>query len=174
MLDTTANLLIVWHSRTTASQQLAFSAHQGAKKALEQLQSHTRIGVNCIPAEQATTSQLLATDAFLFCAPENLASLSGEMKAFFDRHYYALLNQINGRPYGMIISAGTDGQGAAKQVQRICTGWRLQLVQAPLIVLTGADTAESIWAPKQLTPEQLHQAEELGGVLAAHLSLALD
>ena len=52
---------------------------------------------------------LLASGGFLFCAPENLASLSGEMKEFFDRCYYGALDRIQGLPYACAISAGSDG-----------------------------------------------------------------
>ena len=46
------------------------------------------------------------------------------MKDFFDRTYYAVLDGINGRPYAALICAGSDGQNAARQIERIATGWR--------------------------------------------------
>ena len=48
------------------------------------------------------------------------------MKDFFDRIYYGVLDRVNGRPYAVIIAAGTDGEGAARQIQRIATGLRLR------------------------------------------------
>ena len=47
-------------------------------------------------AANAGVDDLLASGGFLFCAPENLASLSGEMKEFFDRCYYGALDRIRG------------------------------------------------------------------------------
>ena len=43
-------------------------------------------------ARDATADELLAADGYLFCAPENLASVSGEMKEFFDRSFCACRN----------------------------------------------------------------------------------
>ena len=169
-----ATLLIVWHSRTTASQQLAAAAAQSAQDVLKEMECQHQIQISCKHAEEVDASMLLTADAYLFCAPENLGSLSGEMKAFFDRNYYAAIDQINGRPYGIIISAGSDGQGAATQTERICTGWRLQLIRPALIVNVDAQTAKEILAPKTLSPVQIESAKELGALLAAHLALALE
>src|SRR3546814_4919269 len=83
------------------------------------------------------------------------------MKEFFDRNYYAVLDQLNGRPYGLMISAGTDGAAAVRQAERICTGWRLNAVAPPLIVKTGADTPEAIAAPKTIRPEDRALCETL-------------
>lgn len=168
-----ATLLIVWHSRTSASEQLAQAATQGAHAALKELECSDQIQILCLAAHQAKSQHLLDADAYLFCAPENLGSLSGEMKAFFDKNYYAVLDQLNGRPYGLIISAGSDGQGAVRQTERICSGWRLQAVAPPIIVNTAAQTTEEILATKIISPTQAAPAAELGGLLAAQLALSL-
>lgn len=167
-------LLIVWHSRTRASQQAAFFAAQGARHTLIQMDSQQRITVCCMPALQVQAQDLLQAQAYLFCAPENLGSLSGEMKTFFDLNYYAVLEQLNGRPYSAIISAGSAGQGAAQQIERICTGWRLNLIHPITILNSRAQTPSAIAALKQLTPEQQQQSKQIGGLLAAHIALSLD
>ena len=48
---------------------------------------------------------MLAADGYLFATPENLESMSGLMKDFFDRTYYAALDQVNGRPYATMVCA---------------------------------------------------------------------
>jgi multimeric flavodoxin WrbA len=77
---------------------------------------------------------------YLFRTPENLAAMAGLMKDFFDRTYYLALDRISGRPYATLICAGSDGYGynAARQVERIATGWRLKAMADPLIVCTHA------------------------------------
>jgi len=72
----------------------------------------------------------------VFASPENLAAMSGQMKDFFDRTYYAALDQLNGRPYAVMICAGSDGRNAAQQIERIATGWRLRAIAQPFIVCT--------------------------------------
>lgn len=169
-----ATLLIVWHSRTTASQQLALSAAQAAQNILKEMDCAHQVQILCQDARDVDHHLLLKADAYLFCAPENLGSLSGEMKAFFDKNYYAVLDQLNGRPYGLMISAGSDGHGARQQAERICMGWRLQLISPALIVNVRAQTAEEILATKTLTPEQTKSAQDLGSLLAAHLALTIE
>ncbi|AUL18742.1 flavodoxin family protein [Bordetella holmesii] len=127
--------------------------------------------VRRLAATQAQSCDLLAADGFLFCAPENLGSVSGEMKAFFDRSYYDVLERLAGRPYGLAISAGSDGRGACSQIERICTGWRLKQICPALIARNGAQTPEAILAAKDVEPQARASAEELGGLLAATLLL---
>jgi hypothetical protein len=95
------------------------------------------------------------------------------MKDFFDRCYYPLLGQIEGRPYATMICAGSDGEGAARQIARIATGWRLRLVADPLIVCTHAQTAEAILAPKIIAEADLAKCRELGATLAAGLAMGV-
>jgi multimeric flavodoxin WrbA len=159
-------LLIVWHSRTGGARQMAEAAARGAA---EEAQVRTRL----VPAETAGADDLLAGDGYLFAAPENLAALSGAMKEFFDRSYYPVLDRIQGRPYATMICAGSDGTGAARQIARIATGWRLRAVAEPLIVCTRAQTPEAILAAKTLREDELAPCAELGQALAAGLALGV-
>ena len=157
-------LLIVYHSRTGGSRQMAEAAYATAK-------DETR--TTLLKSEDASPEDFFAAEGYLFCAPENLASLSGAMKEMFDRCYYPLLGKIEGRPYAQMICAGSDGQGAARQLARIATGWRLREVQPPLIVNTDAQTPEAILAPKTLGEQQLAPCGELGAAMAAGLALGV-
>jgi multimeric flavodoxin WrbA len=156
-------LLIIWHSRTGGSEALARAAAQGAA-------GEDGVQVDLRRAQDTNTAALLTADAYLFVAPENLASLSGAMKEMFDRTYYAVLGQTAGRAYATIICAGSDGTGAQRQIDRIATGWRLRRVAEPMIVITGAQTGEAIWAEKIIGPVELSSASELGAALAAGLA----
>jgi len=159
-------LLIVWHSRTGGAEAMAAAAARGAA---EEPQARVRL----VAAEAAAAADLLEADGYLFAAPENLAALSGEMKAFFDRNYYAVLDHLQGRPYASLICAGSDGAGAARQIARIATGWRLRAAAEPLIICTRAQTPETILAPKTLSAEELGRCAELGQALAAGLALGV-
>lgn len=124
-------------------------------------------------ADQAGPNDLLASDGYIFCAPENLAAISGLMKEFFDRCYYPVLGRIEGRPYAQMVCAGSDGENAARQMARIATGWRLKEVQPPLIICTHAQTPKAILAEKIIPEEQLENCREVGAALAAGLSLGV-
>ena len=116
-------------------------------------------------AFDATAADVLGADGYLFATPENLAAMSGALKDFFDRTYYAALERINGRPYAAMVCAGTDGSMAVRQIERIATGWRLRAVAEPLIVRTGAQTPQAILAPKHIAPASLRQCADLGQAL---------
>jgi len=160
------SLLIVWHSRTGAALAMAKAAQAGAAQ-------ETEVEVRSVAAEAAGPEDLLAADGYLFACPENLASMSGEMKAFFDRSYYPVLDRIQGRPYAAMIAAGSDGTGAARQIARIALGWRLKAVAEPLIVCTHAQTPQAILAQKRLEDADLARCAELGQTLAAGLALGV-
>lgn len=159
-----SRLLILWHSRTGGAEAMAEAAREAASGEGECL---------LLKAEEATPGDLLAAQGYIFAAPENLASLSGPMKDLFDRCYYPLLDRIQGRPFALMVCAGTDGQGAIRQMRRIATGWRLREVAEPVLVLTGAQTPEAILAPKRLTEVQLAPCRELGAAMGAGLSLGI-
>lgn len=163
-------LLIVWHSRTGAARQLAEAACAGAHDVLHELEASDRVDVILRAAADATVEEVLQAAAYLFCAPENLGALSGAMKEFFDRSYYGVLDEVGGRPYALAIAAGSDGRGAVRQAERICTGWRLRSVAPPYVLNTDAQSPEAILAPKSLNEEQCEPARTLGGTLAAMLA----
>nr|WP_229815110.1 NAD(P)H-dependent oxidoreductase [Novosphingobium pokkalii] len=124
-----------------------------------------------LSADVATPDDCVAAQGFLFVCPENLGSMSGEMKAFFDRCYYPLLGRIEGRPYATAIAAGTAGQGTQGQIDRIVTGWRLRRVAPPCIVLTGADRPDSILATKSLPHTALQKCRDLGQLLSTGMEM---
>ncbi len=119
-----------------------------------------------LEASVAGAADVLAADAYVFAALENLASMAGVMKDFFDRTYYPVLDRINGRCYASLVCAGTDGEGAARQIGRIATGWRLRRIADPVIVRTGAQTPDAILAMKRIGQDDLGRCRELGAALA--------
>ncbi len=181
-----SELLIIWWSRTGASEQLSIAAEQGARScaatsARESVRQIVLEGTSpSVPprvlrlrCDEVEPGHLLNHAAYLFICPENLGSMAGMMKEFFDRCYYPLLEKIAGRPYACIVSAGSDGQGAVRQIARIATGWRLNLVNEALIVNLSAQTAEQILAPKTVPAPELRRAVELGALLAQGLELGI-
>lgn len=165
-MSATLTLLIVYHSRTGGSLQMAQAACAGATT---EAAVHTR----CLSAEAAQPHDLLAANGYVFVCPENLAAISGPMKDFFDRCYYPALEHLQGRPYASMVCAGSDGHNAARQMARIATGWRLKPVAEPLIVCTHAQSPKAIAAPKQLRPADVAACYEAGAALATGLALGI-
>ena len=163
---TTKTLLIVYHSMTGGTRQMVEAAARGAS-------SEPTVRIHLLPAPEAQAADLLKADGYIFATPENLAAMAGLMKDFFDRTYYPALDRISARPYAMLICAGSDGQNAARQVERIATGWRLKAIADPLIVCTHAQTPETILAPKVIGQDDLKRCEELGAALAVGMSMGV-
>lgn len=162
LMPTPPRLLIVWHSRTGASAAMARAACEGAGDAGW-----------LVEAQDATAEMLIAAGGYIFCCPENLGTVSGQMKEMFDQAYYAVLGRIEGRAYATLIAAGSDGEGAQRQIDRIVTGWRLRRVADPLIVNLGAQSPQAIAAAKQVPARALSQCRDIGAALAEGLRLGL-
>lgn len=160
------SLCIIYYSYTGGTEAMARAAYAAAKA---EEGTETRL----LRAEDAEPDDLLAADGYLFACPENLAAIAGVMKAFFDRCYYPVLGQLEGRPYAAMICAGSDGENAKNQLERIATGWRLKQVANTPIISTQAQTEEQILAPKQIGETELAACRELGATLATGLAMGI-
>ena len=155
-------LAIIWHSRTGAALAMAQAAAEGAGAC-----------ARLLAAEQVQPEDLLQSAGYLFVCPENLGSMSGAMKEMFDRCYYPVLGRIEGRSYATAIAAGTAGQGAEVQIDRIVTGWRLRRVAESLIIKLAADNPEDILAPKTVPEADIVHCRDLGEAFGAGLRLGI-
>jgi len=159
-------LLIVYHSLTGGARQMAEAARRGAA-------AEAGVEVRFLRAQEAGGDDVLGADGYLWVTPENLAAMAGMMKDFFDRTYYAALDRIAGRPYATLVCAGSDGENAVRQIERISTGWRLKRIAEPIIVCTHAQTPEAILAPKTIGADDLERCAETGAAMAAGLALGV-
>ena len=151
---------------TGGSEALAQAAYDGAVRG-------QKVHVLMLHAAEADPGHMLAADGYLFVFPENLAAISGGMKSFFDRCYYPCLGALNGRPYAMIVCAGSDGRNAVEQAERIATGWRLRQILPTVIVCTHAQTQAVILSPKTIDVAQLSAAAEMGDQIATCLQMGI-
>jgi len=159
-------ILLIWHTQTGATAQMVEAFVAGAF-GVEDVRVIAKRAIESSPADA------LAADALVFATPENLAAMSGMLKDFFDRSYYALLDRVNGRPYAAMICAGSDGSNAVRQIERIATGLRLRKVADAIVVNTKAQTPQRILAAKHLPESELTRCRELGATLAQGLALGI-
>jgi multimeric flavodoxin WrbA len=143
------HLLIVYHSKTGNTQLLTDAVVRGAMNC-----EVTAVEVRALRALEAGPEDLLWADALLLGTPENFGYLSGAVKDFLDRTFYEVEGKLAPLPYAMFVSAGNDGTGAVRAMERIANGYPFVAVQDPLIVRG---------APQQ---RDLVQCEELGLALA--------
>ena len=159
------SLLVVYHTMTGGTLQLARATADAAGGGGAE--------VRLLHASDAGPDHVLRADGLVFATPEYLAAISGLMKDFFDRSYYAVLDRVNGRPYASLICAGSDGRNAARQIERIATGWRLRAIAEPIIVCTHAQEPDDILRDKRIGSADFLRCAELGSVFAAGLSLGI-
>ena len=155
------SLLIVWHSQFGGTAQMAQAACEGARDAGD-------VRVLLKRAQEAGVDDLLACDALLVATSENFGSLSGMTKDFFERVFYPCEHAVEGKPYTVIVCAGTDGAGAMMQTDRIATGLSLRKV-LPGIVWKSGVTAK----PQVVPADVLAQCRELGATLAAGVAAGI-
>lgn len=150
------NLLIVYHSQTGNTQRMAQAVLNGATdKEIEGIE------VRMLSAAQAGPSDLLWANGLILGTPENFGYMSGVLKDFFDRTFYAVEGKIAPLPYSVFISAGNDGSGALRSIERIANGYPFINVQ-PALICKGAPS-----------PADLQDCTEMGQALAAGLELAI-
>ena len=147
-------LLILFHSQSGNTRQLAKAVLEGAKQEPD-------IECRYKTAAEGTLEDLLWADGLLFGTPENFGYMSGMLKDFFDRTFYPAEPYAINLPYAVFISAGNDGTGAEREIDRIANGYPLRKV------------AETLICRGEVSAEHLQQAEELGASMAAGLALGI-
>jgi len=154
LLFSMTEILIIYHSQTGHTKQMAQAVFEGAK-AIE--------GVDVIlkKAAEATLEDLLACDGLAVGTPENFGYMSGMIKDFFDRTYEDAQDKVFRKPLVIFISAGNDGTGALRAIERIALGYKFKTVFKPVI------------AKGKITEEILEQCRELGGTLAAGCAMGI-
>jgi multimeric flavodoxin WrbA len=148
------SLLIVYHSQSGASAQLARAAWRGACR-------ESAVEVTVARAWDAGIRQLSRADGLLLVLAENSGTISGGMKDFLDRTFYPAIDRALVMPYALLVSAGNDGRGAVKQAQRILTGYPFPPAAEP-VILRG-----------QVNAAHLEASEELGQAFAAGLAMGI-
>lgn len=119
------------------------------------------VDVRCLNAKDAIPDDLLWADGLLLGTPENFGYMSGAMKDFFDRTFYEVEGKLNPLPYALFISAGNDGTGAIRAIERIANGYPFTRVQEPIICRGEVDAVT------------LEKCEELGMTLAAGIEMGV-
>ncbi len=150
------HLLIVYHTQSDRTERMAHAVYQGACHS-----DVSGVEVRRLLCRDAGADDLLWANGLVLGTPENFGYMSGGMKDFFDRTFYAVEGKIPPLPYSAFISAGNDGTGALTAIQRIAKGYPFIEVQAPVI------------AKGELTPEHLQGCHDLGLALALGLEMAL-
>jgi len=147
-------LLIVFHTAGLKNAQMAEAVARGA-------QAEEGVKVVVKRCTEAGPDDVLAADGLILGTPENFGYMSGMMKDFLERIFYACEGKVEGRPWALFVGTGLDGAGAVASVERIVTGLRLKKIGEPIVVV------------KELKPEHIAALEELGAAMAAGLAAGI-
>jgi len=147
-------LLIVYHTGGVKTARMAEAVERGAR-------SEEGVRVVVKRCAEAGPEDVLGADGLLLGTPENFGYMSGMMKDFLERIFYACEGKVEGRPWALFVGAGQDGSGAVTSVERIVTGLRLKRISEPVVVV------------KELKPEHITALEELGAAMAAGLAAGI-
>ena len=147
-------LLIVYHTAGVKNAHMAEAVARGAR-------GEEGVRVVLKRCAEAGPEDVLAADGLILGTPENFGYMSGMMKDFLERIFYACEGRIEGRPWALFVGTGLDGAGAVSSVERIVTGLRLKKIGEPIVVV------------RQLEPEHVTALEELGAAMAAGLAAGI-
>ena len=125
-------LLIVYHTGGVKTAQMAQALERGALAALKEAEAEQEVRVVTRRCAEAGPEDMLGADAIALGTPENFGYMSGMMKDFLERVFYACEGKIEGRPWALFVAAGQDGSGAIASVERIVTGLRLKKAREPI------------------------------------------
>ena len=121
-------LLVVAHVPSQNTARLRDAVVEGARSP-----EIAGVETRALTPFEAGPEDVLAADGVILGTTENLGTMSGALKDFFDRSYYGVIEKTEGLPYCLYIRAGHDGTGTRRGVETIVTGLRWRAVQEPLV-----------------------------------------
>ena len=145
-----ATILIIYHSQTGRTKKMAMAVAKGSS-------SIKNVKTVLKEARETTLDDLIGCDGLAIGSPEYFGYMAGALKDLFDRTYYQARGrkEIFRKPHVVFISAGNDGTGALRSIERICVGYQYKRVHDP-VVATG-----------EIGGTILDRCEELGKTIAA-------
>lgn len=149
-------LLIVGHVPSENTRALRDAVERGARHP-----DVEGVEVTALSPFDAGPEDVLAADAVVLGTTENLGYMSGALKDFFDRTYYAVLEEKQGLPFGLYIRAGHDGTGTRRAIETIITGLRWRQVH------------DTVLCRGEYRDEFIDSCEELGTFMAAGLEAGI-
>jgi len=141
-----AKLLIVYHSQSGNTEAMAKAFYEGAVS--------SGATVSLKKAADTTSDDLIDCDAVAIGTPNYFSYMAGAVKDLFDRTFYAVRGNADGKPYVLFSSHGGGGSKALDSVDRICDA--LQFRRA----------FDSVLATGKPLSDVLEQCRELGKKLS--------
>ena len=159
-------LVVICQSRGGRTERFVEALYEGATDR----DIAADIEVTTLQALDGGPEDILTADAVVLATPEHFGYMSGAMKHFLESIYHPCLELTIGKPWALLVSAGTDGTGTVSSVERIVTGLGWKKVHPPLVLVAHNDD----WTrPTAATSPDLEACKDLGRYLAAGLDAGL-
>jgi multimeric flavodoxin WrbA len=142
-----AKVLIVYHSITGNTEEMARAVAEGAKSV-----AGTKVTLK--KAADANADDLLSCDVAIFGTSTNFGYISGGLKDFFDRTLTQCQNKTTDKPYCAFTSSGMGKKKALEVIDGLAIAYKMK----------KAD--DGIIAQGKATPETMESLRQLGKKMA--------
>jgi len=142
-----AKVLIVYHSITGNTEEMARAVAEGAKSV-----AGTKVTLK--KAADANADDLLSCDVAIFGTSTNFGYISGGLKDFFDRTLTQCQNKTTDKPYCAFTSSGMGKKRALEVIDGLAIAYKMK----------KAD--DGVIAQGKATPETMESLRQLGKKMA--------
>jgi len=142
-----AKVLIVYHSITGNTEEMARAVAEGAKSV-----AGTKVTLK--KAADANADDLLSCDVAIFGTSTNFGYISGGLKDFFDRTLTQCQNKTTDKPYCAFTSSGMGKKRALEVIDGLAIAYKMK----------KAD--DGVMAQGKATPETMESLRQLGKKMA--------
>jgi multimeric flavodoxin WrbA len=142
-----AKVLIVYHSITGNTEEMARAVAEGAKSV-----AGTKVTLK--KAADANADDLLSCDVAIFGTSTNFGYISGGLKDFFDRTLTQCQNKTTDKPYCAFTSSGMGKKRSLEVIDGLAIAYKMKKVD------------DGIMAQGKATPETMESLRQLGKKMA--------
>lgn len=140
-------VLIVYHSLTGNTEEMAKAVAEGAKSVAE-----TKVVLK--KAADADADDLLTCDAAIFGTSTNFGYISGGLKDFFDRTLMQCQEKTTDKPYCAFTSSGMGKRRALEVIDGLTIAYKMKKID------------DGVMAQGKATPENMEALRQLGKKMA--------
>lgn len=147
-------LLIIYHSQGGNTEKLTQACFEGIIEKQE-------VAVYFKRSLGTSIQHIENCDGLIIVTPEYFGTMSGAVKAFFDRTYYPAREQNIKLPFALIIWFENEGEGTKRDIEKIVRGLMLRKSLEPLIM-----------KDKEIDT-RTNEAKEFGATFSAGLEMGI-
>lgn len=116
-----ATVLVVYHSQSGNTEEMAKAVARGAKAV---------VGTEVVlkKAKDAFLEDLVSCAGIAIGSPDYFSYMTGAVKDFFDRTFYPSQGKVTGKPCVLFVTGGGGGGPALESLERICRSFKFKKV----------------------------------------------